>query len=100
MLNQDTRAEGRGRVARIQRRLLVVEVEKWIMQYQTCMNQGKRNNVEGMVEEEGLVDWINDCNLQSWSYNLKEIGSTSREESESPGCAEEFQGNGVRIAAQ
>ena len=41
MLNQDTRAEGRGRVARIQRRLLVVEVEKWIMQYQTCMNQGK-----------------------------------------------------------
>ena len=74
-----------------------------------------------MVEEEGLVDWINDCNLQSWSYNLKEIGSTSRgfhsprdcllqvgwlgnllhekivvvEESESPGCAEEFQGFGL-----
>lgn len=41
MLNQDTRAEGRGRVARIQRRLLVVEVEKWIMQYQTCVDQGK-----------------------------------------------------------
>lgn len=38
----------------------------------------ERNNVEGMVEEEGLVDWINDCNLQSWSDNLKEIGSTSR----------------------
>ena len=41
MLNQDTRAEGRGRVARIHRRLLVVEVEKWIMQYQTFMDQGK-----------------------------------------------------------
>ncbi|XP_050377157.1 protein DGS1, mitochondrial [Argentina anserina] len=37
---QDTRAEGRGRVARLQRRLLVVEVEKRIMQYQTFIDQG------------------------------------------------------------
>ncbi|XVF47214.1 hypothetical protein PTKIN_Ptkin03bG0091300 [Pterospermum kingtungense] len=37
---QDTRAEGRGRIARIQRRLMVVEVEKTIMQYQTCIDQG------------------------------------------------------------
>ncbi|EOY32951.1 Dgd1 suppressor 1 isoform 3, partial [Theobroma cacao] len=37
---QDTRAEGRGRIARIQRRLLIVEVEKTIMQYQTYVDQG------------------------------------------------------------
>ncbi|CAN6560312.1 unnamed protein product [Malus baccata var. baccata] len=37
---QDTRAEGRGRIARIQRRLLVVEVEKQIMQYRTFYGQG------------------------------------------------------------
>ncbi|KAJ9699022.1 hypothetical protein PVL29_007875 [Vitis rotundifolia] len=47
-VKQDTRAEGRGRVARIQRRLLVVEVEKWIMQYQTCMDQGKEKDAECM----------------------------------------------------
>lgn len=47
-VKQDTRAEGRGRVARIQRRLLVVEVEKWIMQYQTCMNQGKEKDAQFM----------------------------------------------------
>ncbi|XP_010651562.1 protein DGS1, mitochondrial isoform X2 [Vitis vinifera] len=47
-VKQDTRAEGRGRVARIQRRLLVVEVEKWIMQYQTCMNQGKEKDAQCM----------------------------------------------------
>lgn len=39
-VNQDTRAEGRGRIARHQRRLLVVEVEKKIMQYQTFIDQG------------------------------------------------------------
>ncbi|KAJ4840616.1 hypothetical protein Tsubulata_020918 [Turnera subulata] len=37
---QDTRAEGRGRIARRQRRLLVVEVEKSIMEYQTLIDQG------------------------------------------------------------
>ncbi|KAL3530130.1 hypothetical protein ACH5RR_009452, partial [Cinchona calisaya] len=37
---QDTRAEGRGRVARIQRRLLIVEIERGIMQIQTCKDQG------------------------------------------------------------
>jgi nuclear-control-of-ATPase protein 2 len=39
-LYQDTRAEGRGRIARRQRRLLLVEVEKGIAQYQTYVNQG------------------------------------------------------------
>lgn len=37
---QDKGAEGRGRIARIQRRLLVVDVEKKIMQFQMCMDQG------------------------------------------------------------
>ncbi|GKV52017.1 hypothetical protein SLEP1_g58626 [Rubroshorea leprosula] len=38
-LKQDTRAEGRGRVACIQRRLLVVEVEKRITKYQSYLDQ-------------------------------------------------------------
>nr|GMD23006.1 protein DGS1, mitochondrial [Ipomoea batatas] len=37
---QDTRAEGRGRVARIQRRLLIVQVERRIMQLESCKDQG------------------------------------------------------------
>ncbi|XWS73678.1 hypothetical protein CRYUN_Cryun02cG0149100 [Craigia yunnanensis] len=45
---QDTRAEGRGRIARIQRRLLVVEVEKTIMQYQTYIDQGMENDAQCM----------------------------------------------------
>uniref|UniRef100_A0A2C9WDJ6 Protein DGS1, mitochondrial n=1 Tax=Manihot esculenta TaxID=3983 RepID=A0A2C9WDJ6_MANES len=37
---QDTKAEGRGRIARRQRRLILVEVEKKILQYQTFVDQG------------------------------------------------------------
>ncbi|KAK7344651.1 hypothetical protein VNO77_14531 [Canavalia gladiata] len=40
MLIQDTKADGRSRVARIQRRLLVVEVEKSILQYKSYLEQG------------------------------------------------------------
>lgn len=40
ILNQDTRAEGRGRVARIQRRLLLVEIERAMLQFQSCKDQG------------------------------------------------------------
>ncbi|KAI8573304.1 hypothetical protein RHMOL_Rhmol01G0267300 [Rhododendron molle] len=47
-LKKDTRAEGRGRIARIQRRLLIVEVEKRIMQFQICMDQGLENDAECM----------------------------------------------------
>ncbi|GLT58726.1 hypothetical protein SLA2020_315960 [Shorea laevis] len=43
-LKQDTRAEGRGRVARIQRRLLIVEVEKMIMKYQAYLDQQREND--------------------------------------------------------
>ncbi|GJV41936.1 nucleotide-binding alpha-beta plait domain-containing protein [Tanacetum coccineum] len=36
----DTRAEGKGRIAPVQRRLLIVEVKKRIMQFQNCIDQG------------------------------------------------------------
>ncbi|KAG8371056.1 hypothetical protein BUALT_Bualt13G0047200 [Buddleja alternifolia] len=49
---QDTRAEGRGRVARIQRRLLLVEIERAIMQFQNCNDQGLENDAQCMY---GLV---------------------------------------------
>ncbi|XP_024027964.1 protein DGS1, mitochondrial [Morus notabilis] len=45
---QDTRAEGRGRISRIQRRLLVVEVEKRIMLYQTFLDKGLENDAQCM----------------------------------------------------
>ncbi|URE17777.1 hypothetical protein MUK42_03493 [Musa troglodytarum] len=45
----DKSAEGRGRVARRQRRLLVVEVERRLVQFQTCMDQGKVGVVEYLV---------------------------------------------------
>ncbi|KAH6831994.1 dgd1 suppressor 1 [Perilla frutescens var. hirtella] len=45
---RDTRAEGRGRVARIQRRLLLVEIERAIMQFQSYKDQGLENDAECM----------------------------------------------------
>ncbi|XP_059430328.1 protein DGS1, mitochondrial [Corylus avellana] len=47
-LKRDTRAEGRGRVARLQRRLLLVEVEKRILQYQTYVDQGQEKEAQCM----------------------------------------------------
>lgn len=47
-LKKDTRAEGRGRVARLQRRLLIVEVEKRIMQFRIFIDQGLENDAECM----------------------------------------------------
>ncbi|KAF5471065.1 hypothetical protein F2P56_011537 [Juglans regia] len=45
---QDTRAEGRGRMARLQRRLLIVEVEKRIMQFQTYVDQNQEKDAQCM----------------------------------------------------
>ncbi|KAL1199145.1 Protein DGS1 [Cardamine amara subsp. amara] len=45
-LKQDSRAQGRGRIARIHRRLLVVEIEKRIMQYQSYIEQGLDKDAE------------------------------------------------------
>ncbi|KAJ4969761.1 hypothetical protein NE237_002860 [Protea cynaroides] len=39
-VTKETGADGRGRIARLQRRLLVVEVEKRIMQFQNCVDLG------------------------------------------------------------
>ncbi|KAL2510949.1 dgd1 suppressor 1 [Abeliophyllum distichum] len=44
----DTRAEGRGRVARIQRRLLLVEIERAIMQFQTYEDHGLDKDAQCM----------------------------------------------------
>ncbi|KAI9086835.1 hypothetical protein K1719_031158 [Acacia pycnantha] len=51
-LKQDKKAEGRGRVARVQRRLLVVEVEKNIMKRQNFVEQGMDKDAQYMF---GLV---------------------------------------------
>ncbi|KAJ4911946.1 dgd1 suppressor 1 [Raphanus sativus] len=47
-LKQDSRAQGRGRIARIHRRLLVVEIEKRIMQYQSYIEQGRDKDAENV----------------------------------------------------
>ncbi|KAI5433416.1 protein DGS1, mitochondrial isoform X1 [Lathyrus oleraceus] len=43
---RDTKAEGRGRIARIQRRLLVAEAEERIMQYQNYVEQGSESDAK------------------------------------------------------
>ncbi|GAB2265836.1 Protein dgs1, mitochondrial [Dionaea muscipula] len=45
---QDRGAEGRGKIARIQRRLLIVEVEKKIMQHQYYVDQGQEQDAQCM----------------------------------------------------
>ncbi|KAL0842999.1 hypothetical protein Bca101_016244 [Brassica carinata] len=45
-LKQDSKAQGRGRIARIHRRLLVVEIEKRIMHYQSYIEQGRDKDAE------------------------------------------------------
>ncbi|GMH10333.1 hypothetical protein Nepgr_012174 [Nepenthes gracilis] len=45
---QDRGAQGRGRIARVQRRLLIVEVEKKIMQYQSCLDLGQEQDAQCM----------------------------------------------------
>ncbi|XP_060170111.1 protein DGS1, mitochondrial-like [Lycium barbarum] len=48
LLNKDTRAEGRRRVARIQRQLLLMEVERKIMQLESFKYQGQEKAAECM----------------------------------------------------
>ncbi|OMO62041.1 Nuclear control of ATP synthase 2 [Corchorus olitorius] len=55
---KDTRVQGRGRKARIQRRLLIVEVEKTIMQYQNYIDQGLENDAQCMF---GMLIYCLDC---------------------------------------
>ncbi|KAI3910260.1 hypothetical protein MKW92_027809 [Papaver armeniacum] len=68
---QDKRAEGRGRMARLQRRLLVVEVEKRIMQFQTCLDKGQGEDAQCML---GLVLYSLDRLYKSVERHAKETG--------------------------
>ncbi|XP_059665453.1 protein DGS1, mitochondrial [Cornus florida] len=70
-LKQDTRAEGRGRIARIQRRLLIVEVERRIMQFQTCLDQGLENDAQSMY---GLLLYSLDHLYRSVERHAKATG--------------------------
>ncbi|KAJ6852947.1 protein DGS1, mitochondrial-like isoform X1 [Iris pallida] len=68
---KDKGAEGRGRIARIHRRLLVVEVEKRIMQFHTCMDQGMEEDAECMF---GLVLYSLDRLYKSVERHAKLTG--------------------------
>ncbi|XP_073066274.1 protein DGS1, mitochondrial-like [Primulina eburnea] len=45
---KDTRAEGKGRVARIQRRILLVEIERAFVKLQSCEDQGLEKDAQCM----------------------------------------------------
>ncbi|GAB4855941.1 hypothetical protein Ancab_024581 [Ancistrocladus abbreviatus] len=47
-VKQDKGADGRGRIARLQRRLLIVEVEKRMMQFQHFVDQGQELDAQCM----------------------------------------------------
>ncbi|XP_071723110.1 protein DGS1, mitochondrial-like [Rutidosis leptorrhynchoides] len=68
---QDTRAQGRGRIARIQRRLLIVEVEKRIMQYQNYVEQGLEKDA---LCTYGLVLYSLDCLYHAVESHAKATG--------------------------
>ncbi|KAH7560799.1 hypothetical protein JRO89_XS10G0108500 [Xanthoceras sorbifolium] len=68
---QDSKAEGRGRVARIQRRLLIVEVEKRIIQYQTYVDQGLEKDAQCML---GLMLYSLDRLFHSVERHAKATG--------------------------
>ncbi|KAL7198467.1 hypothetical protein ACSBR2_020873 [Camellia fascicularis] len=70
-LKQDTRAEGRGRIARLQRRLLIVEVEKRIMQFQICIDEGLEKDAECMF---GLVLYSLDRLYHAVEWHAKATG--------------------------
>ncbi|KAK4482779.1 hypothetical protein RD792_009948 [Penstemon davidsonii] len=70
-LKKDTRAEGRGRVARIQRRLLLVEIERAIMQFQNCKDQGLENDAQCMY---GLVLYFLDSLYCAVERHAKSTG--------------------------
>ncbi|KVI08137.1 protein DGS1, mitochondrial [Cynara cardunculus var. scolymus] len=70
-VKQDTRAEGKGRIARVQRRLLIVEVEKRIMQYQNCIDQGLDKDAQCMY---GLVLYALDRLYRAVERHAKATG--------------------------
>ncbi|XP_028552899.1 protein DGS1, mitochondrial isoform X4 [Dendrobium catenatum] len=71
---QDKGEEGRGRVARIRRRLLLVEVEEWIMQFQVSTEQG--------MEEDAA--WIFGMMIYSLDLLCKAVEKNAKETHEWP----------------
>ncbi|XP_058008925.1 protein DGS1, mitochondrial isoform X7 [Hevea brasiliensis] len=67
----DAKAVGRGRIARCQRRLLLVEVEKRILQYQSFVDQGLEKESQCMF---GLVLYSLDCLFHAVKRHAKETG--------------------------
>ncbi|PKA46274.1 hypothetical protein AXF42_Ash020025 [Apostasia shenzhenica] len=67
---QDKGAEGRGRSARIQRRLLLAEVEEWIMQFQAYMEQGLEEDARFMF---GMMLYSLDQLCKAVQKHAKEI---------------------------
>lgn len=70
-LKQDKGAEGKGRIARLQRRLLIVEVEKRIMHFQNCLDQGLNEDAQCMF---GLVLYSLDRLYKAVERHAKETG--------------------------
>ncbi|KAG9450593.1 hypothetical protein H6P81_010558 [Aristolochia fimbriata] len=68
---RDKGAEGKGRTARLQRRLLVVGVEKWIMQIQNCVEQGLDEDGQCMF---GLLLYSLDRLYKTVERHAKETG--------------------------
>ncbi|XP_068641616.1 protein DGS1, mitochondrial-like isoform X2 [Aristolochia californica] len=68
---RDTGAEGKGRTARLQRRLLVVEVEKRILQIQNCVDQGLDEDGQCMF---GLLLYSLDRLYKAVERHAKETG--------------------------
>ncbi|ONK78492.1 uncharacterized protein A4U43_C02F19330 [Asparagus officinalis] len=68
---KDKGAEGRGRAARIQRRLLIVEVEKRVMQFHASTDQGKEEDAQCMF---GLVLYSLDRLYKAVERHAKETG--------------------------
>lgn len=71
---RDKGEEGRGRLARIRRRLLLVEVEEWMMQFQASMEQG-------MDEDAG---WMFGMMLYSLDLLCKAVEKNAKETREWP----------------
>uniref|UniRef100_A0A2P2Q3P5 Uncharacterized protein n=1 Tax=Rhizophora mucronata TaxID=61149 RepID=A0A2P2Q3P5_RHIMU len=70
-LKNDTRAEGRGRIARRQRRVLLAEVERRITQYQIYVEQGLEKESQCMF---GLVLYSLDCLFRAVGRHAKATG--------------------------
>ncbi|KAF6150768.1 hypothetical protein GIB67_020851 [Kingdonia uniflora] len=70
-LKGDKRAQGKGRLSRLHRRLLVIEIEERIMQFQTFLDRGLVDNAQCMF---GLVFYNLDRLYRAVERHAKAIG--------------------------